>query len=277
MGKWFAKFLKSNGYSVIISDSNERFGKRFCRSYGIDFMDDWSAAVQRADVILLATPTNQTSSILRQLLLEISRKTLIVEISSVKGPVQDIINDIRKRNLHVLSLHPMFGPGTNSVRDRTILVMTRPRHAEAKRLLSVLQKRGARIIACPIKKHDVLVSVVIALPHLMNISLIETLRELRVNFAKVAAISGPTFKLQSILAEAIYQEDPANEISILADSKRSVLKAYAQRIATILDIIDHNPNCLVDVLDQGRRLVERDKGYKKSYEKFNAAVEVALR
>jgi prephenate dehydrogenase len=155
--------------------------------------------------------------------------------------------------------------------------MTRPHHAEAKRILSILQKRGARMIACPIKRHDVLVSLIIALPHLMNIALIETLRELRVNFAEIAEISGPTFKLQSLLAESIYQEDPANEISILADSKSYVLKAYAQRIATILDVIDHTPNRLIEILNQGRRLVERDKGYTRSYEKFSAAVEVTLR
>ena len=241
MGHWFTKFLKSNGYRVIISDQNRQTGKTCSRRLAVEFVDDYLVAAKRADIVLLATPTNVTNPILKQLGRELKKSTLIVEISSVKSPVRRTIAALQERGVPVLSIHPMFGPGAKTLEGRSILVMSRTRHVEAKRLLSKLQGRGARMVPCSIDKHDTLASLVIALPHLMSISLIETLRALGISLSEVNMASGTTFRLQSLIAETIYQEDHANEISILADSKRSVLRTYNQQVRVLLDIITNPP------------------------------------
>ena len=132
------------------------------------------------------------------------------------------------------------------------------------------------MVPCSIDKHDTLASIVIALPHLMSISLIETLRSLRISLNEINMASGTTFKLQSLIAEAIYHEDLANEISILADSRSSVLQAYYQQVRAMLNIIRTNPERISDILIAGRRLVEDNRHFADSYERFNAAVQAAL-
>jgi len=117
---------------------------------------------------------------------------------------------------------------------------------------------------------------VIALPHLMSISLIETLRSLRISLNEINKVSGTTFRLQSLIAEAIYQEDYANEFSILTDSRSSVLQSYCQQVRTMLNIIRTNPERISGILSAGRRLVEDNRHFADSYERFNAAVQAAL-
>lgn len=276
MGNWFARFLKSNNYRVLISDQDKHAGLTCSRRLAIEFVGDHLVAAKKADIIMLAIPTKETNSMLKQLGRELKAGTLIIEISSVKAPVQRAIETLQRSGVPVLSIHPMFGPGARTLKGRSILAVSKPRHREAERFLSTLRRRGARVIPCPVDKHDTLASVVIALPHLMNISLIETLRTLGIGLNEVNMVSGTTFKLQSLIAEAIYHEDFANEISILADSKRSVLWTYDQRVRTILNIIKTKPQRMSRILNAGRHLVESDRRFKDSYERFNAAVQAAL-
>lgn len=276
MGHWFAKFLKSNGYRVIISDRNKQAGRTCSRRLGIEFVDDYLLAIKRSDIVLVATPTNVSNRILRQLRREIKKGTLVVEISSIKGPVRGAISALQENGVPVLSIHPMFGPGTKTLEGRSILVVSRTRHAEAKQLLLTLQRLGARMVRCSIDKHDTLASIVIALPHLMSISLIETLRSLRVSLNEINMASGTTFRLQSLIAETIYQEDHANEISILADSKTSVLQTYNQRVRMMLNTIRTKPERISGILSAGRRFVEDDRHFLNAYERFNAAVQAIL-
>lgn len=276
MGRWFAKFLKSNGYSVIISDRNRRAGGTCSRRLGIEFVDDYLLAIRRSDIVLLATPTNVSNRILRQLRRELKKGTLVIEISSMKKPVRRAISALQENGVSVLSIHPMFGPGTKTLEGRSILVVSRTRHSEAKRLLLTFQRLGARMVPCSIDKHDTLASIVIALPHLISISLIETLRSLRISLNELNTASGTTFRLQSLIAEAIYQEDHANEISILADSKGSVLQTYNQRVKMILNIIRTKPERISSILNAGRRFLEDDRHFSDSYERFNAAVQATL-
>jgi len=276
MGYWFAKFLKSNGYSIIISDQNRQAGRICSRRLSIEFESDYLLAAKRSDIVLLATPTNVSNRILRQLGRELKKGALVIEISSMKEPVRRAISALRENGISVLSIHPMFGPGTKTLEGRAVLVVSRTRHSEAKQLLLALQRLGARIVPCPIDKHDILASIVIALPHLMSISLIETLRSLRISLNEVNMASGTTFRLQSLIAETIYQEDYANEISILADSKSSVLQTYSRRVRMMLKLIRINPERISGILGAGRRFVEDDRHFLDSYERFNAAVQATL-
>jgi len=276
MGSWFAKFLKSNGYKVVISDRNRQAGRTASKRLGIEFVDDYVLASKGSDIVLLATPTNVSNQILVQLGRELEKRTLVVEISSMKDPVREGISALRKGGIPVLSLHPMFGPGTKTVQGRAILVVSKTRHCEAKKLLSTLQELGARVVQCSINKHDTLASLVIALPHLVNISLIELLRSSRISLNELNMVSGTTFRLQSLIAETIYQEDCANEISILVNSKSSVLKAYKRRVGILLDVILTQPERVSSILNSGRRFVEADRHFADSYERFNAAVQAAL-
>jgi len=276
MGWWFSKFLKSNGYNVVISDRNIQAGRTRSKEFDIKFATDYLAAARASDIVVLATPTKVSNRILNQLGRELRKGILIVEISSMKAPVRRAISALQKKGFSVLSIHPMFGPGTKKLVNRSILVVSRTHDSKAEQLLSIFRRLGARMIPCSMDEHDTLATIVITLPHLMSISLIETLRSLRVDMNEINMASGTTFRLHSLVAEAIYQEDHVNEISILADSKTSVLQAFSEQVRIMLNIIRANPERLLRILNTGRSFVESDRHFADSYERFNSAVQAAL-
>lgn len=276
MGGWCARFLKANGYAVIVTDKNVQAAETFAKRCGLEFLSDQLGAVRRARVVVLATPTKATSAILRQIVPELRRDALVVEMSSIKAPVLRSIRSLRRNGIDVLSIHPMFGPGVRSIKGRCVLAVAVPKHREARRLLSIFRKKGARIVYCTPEKQDSIASVILALPHFMNVSFVETLRSLCVNLDEVNSVAGTTFQLQLLLAEEIYNEDYENELSILQDCRMSIFEIFNHHTSRLLKMAATRPRHLTRVLRSGRRFVATEQHFSTSYERFNAAVEASL-
>jgi len=275
MGNWFARFLKANGYTVILTDRNRQSAETISKRYGFQFLSDQLEAAGKAQVIILATPTKVTSTVLQQISPVLKPSTLIVEISSIKRPIVGTINKLQKKGMAVLSIHPMFGSGTTTLRGRRILVATRPRNYEARRILSIFRMNGAGIIRCTLKKHDALASIILTLPHFISISLIETLKSLGVKLNEISLVAGSTFQLQLLLAEAIYNEGYDNEVSILGDCRAIAIAEYKKQTQTVFEMTS-TPRRLERMLRSGRRFVETHERFATSYRRFNAAVQASL-
>ncbi|HKM79222.1 MAG TPA: prephenate dehydrogenase/arogenate dehydrogenase family protein [Candidatus Bathyarchaeia archaeon] len=275
MGNWFARFLKANGYTVILTDKDGQTAKTLSKRYGFQFVSNQLEAASKAQVIILATPTKVTSAVLQQIAPAIKPTTLIVEISSIKRPIVGTIRKLQKKGIAILSIHPMFGSGTTTIKGRRILVVTRPQNYEARRILSIFRMNGAGIIRCTLKKHDALASTILTLPHFINISLIETLRSLGVKLNEISLVAGSTFQLQLLLAEAIYNEDYDNEVSILGDCKTTAIEEYKRQAEAVFKMVNM-PRSLERLLRSGRRFVEAHEQFATSYRRFNAAVQASL-
>lgn len=279
MGAWFANLLKKNGYRIIICDKNKHVAKNLARKKGFVFLEDPRLAVQPAELVLLATPTHATKNLLEEIEPHLSHKSLLVEISSIKEPIIGTLQGMKKRGTAVLSIHPMFGPGTKTLSGKTIITTMLPRgNLTSIKFLSLFRKKGASIIRSNFAQHDKLASITLALPHFMNIAMVNTLKTYRVGTKELREISGTTLRLQLLIAEALYQESFGNEASILMDSKHSlkVLKAFVQQSNRTLSVLSRGSrgNLLHD-LKKGRDFLRKDRIFPGVYRRFNAAVEAS--
>ncbi len=279
MGEWFAAFLKKNGYEVIISDKNKPAAKSLARKKGFRFLEDQTRAVRLAQLVILATPTQVTARLLEQIGPRLSPGTLLVEISSVKEPVRRTIQKLQRQGVAVLSIHPMFGPGAKTLTNKTVITVTIPqRNILARMLLSLLKKRRARIVRSNFDEHDKLASVLLALPHFLNIAMVNTLRSMGANPNRLREIAGTTFNLHFLVAQAIYQEDLSNEASILMDSEHTLnlLRKFAHQSTATLKLIEKGKrNGIVRNLCGGRDFLQKDRLFANAYERFNVAVEAS--
>jgi len=279
MGAWFATFLKKNGYRVVICDKNKSMARNLARTKGFWFAPDPRLAAQLADLVILATPTLVTKDLLKQIEPHISHNTLLVEISSVKEPLRRILQQMRKRCVAILSIHPMFGPGIKTLTEQAILTVLLPRNdAAARKFLSLFRKKGARIIRSDFARHDRLASVALALPHFMNIAMVNTIKSMGVPPNHLREIAGTTSKLQLVIAEAVYHETLGNEASILMDSRHSVnaLRTFARESNKALSFIKRGRRGgLLRSLGNGRKFVRKDRMFPSAYSRFNAAVEAS--
>src|SRR5208282_20055 len=281
MGAWFATFLKENGYKVNVYDRNERAAKSLSRKERLRFVDDLNRAATEAQLIIFATPTRVTKRLLEQIQVSARSNASIVEISSVKTPIKSTILKLQKKGIPIQSIHPMFGAGAKTIAGRVVLTTVIPTNNRvAQQFLSLLKRKGAKLIQCSLKDHDKLASIILALPHFINIVFVNSLMALSVNPDRMRKLAGTTFKLQLLIAEAIYQEGKENELSILVDNPHSLstLKKLAQETASLLDAIEnHRTRRLVRTLANGHKLISKDRGFSTSYSRFNEAVEVSSR
>ncbi len=135
MGSWFADFLSANGYRIIICDKENRLARGSANRKGFKFMTDEIAAAQLSQLVILATPTHATLPILKRIEPHISQRTLLVEISSVKKPLKRKITHLARRGCQILSIHPMFGPGTaRNLEDKVIIVAYQPRRVKLQKI-----------------------------------------------------------------------------------------------------------------------------------------------
>jgi len=281
MGAWFATFLKENGYEVNVYDRNEQAAKSLSRKEKLRFVGDLNRAAAEAQLIIFATPTRVTKRLLEQIQVNPRSNASIVEISSIKTSIKSTIVKLQKKGIPILSIHPMFGAGAKTIAGRVVLTSVTPTdNRVARQFLSLLKRKGAKLIQCSLKDHDKLASIILALPHFINIVFVNSLMALSVNPDRIRTLAGTTFKLQLLIAEAIYQEGMENELSILVDNAHSLstLKKLAQETASLLDAIEnHKTRRLVRTLANGHKFISKDRGFSTSYSRFNEAVEVSGR
>jgi prephenate dehydrogenase len=280
MGAWFATFLKENGYRVMISDRNKQAARGIARKRGFRLAPDQETAITSSQLVVLATPTLTTKRILEQILHVLSPGVLLIEISSAKEPLRRILQKHRKRGVSILSIHPMFGPGAKTLRGRTVLVTAIPRrNIHASRIMLLFRKRGAKVIQCSISEHDRLISVLLTLPHFVNMAMVNTLMNMGFDPDRLRRFSGTTFSLQLLIAEAIYQESPENETSILMDGGQSVktLQEYVRHCNAALSTLRKGKRMrIIGDLHSGRSFLQRDRKFAAAYSDFNAAVNAAV-
>lgn len=281
MGEWFADFLSENGYKILISDKNVPAARSLARKKGFTLVKNSMHAAQLSEIILLATPTLVTMSLMKRIASDAGRDKLIVEISSVKEPIRKTIQSVTCEGAQILSIHPMFGPGAGSLAGKSIIVAKEPRDCPlAKRLLSTLTRNGARITRTNLEDHDQLVAATLALPHLMNFAFIETIRKVGLPLNKARELGGTTFKLQLLIAEALYHESPDNEASILMGNKHNMraFGTFVQQINQVRDIIQRKPQSeLQRRLREDITFARKDRLFSSAHERFVAAVEASTR
>jgi prephenate dehydrogenase len=279
MGDWFARFLRKNDYRIVISDKNKRLAQSLAKKHRFKVVDDPRLAVRGSQLVILATPIEDTATLLKELEPQLSPTCLLVEISSIKEPLRATLQSMRRRGVTVLSIHPMFGPGIRSLAGKPIIVTMLPRTKNAAyKFLSLFRREGARIIRSDFEQHDKYASVTLALPHFMNIALVNTLRTCRLRPKQLVAMAGTTFRLQLIVAEELYQENFCNEASILMDNKHAslMLRTFVKKNQKTLSALSKagKGNLLRD-LHRGKIYLRNDPLFQRASVRFNQAVEAS--
>jgi prephenate dehydrogenase len=275
MGSWFAAVLHENGQEVAIYDLDSNAARILARKKRFKIVHNLEHAIRSSHVIVLATPTRKTVTMLEEIKRWISPGTLIVDISSVKEPLRGQIRRLHSRNIPVLSIHPMFGPGTRTLKGRTIFVTSIPkRDAHASRILSILRRRGARMVRCGVEEHDRLMAALLTLPHFLSIAMVKTLRTRGLDPGRLRHLSGTTFRLQLLIAEATHQENPEIEASILMDSKysTSIIREFARQCTATLRLMGKSRERMIADLSSSRKYLQSDREFRSAYESFNAAI-----
>jgi prephenate dehydrogenase len=208
MGRWFARFFKDEGYSVVVSSRTRSKAEALRDELGVEFADTNVEAVEGADWILLCVSLNGLEPALKEVGFHIKAGQTVMDISSIKEIPVNLLHKYVTSGV-TLGTHPVFGPGAKGVGGQNFVLT--PVNPEEKRFAEEfkdwLEARDARVAVMEPRRHDELMSLVLGFPHFVGLVAGDALLDNQ-NFVAAKQVGGATYKLLLTMAGAVAAEEP---------------------------------------------------------------------
>jgi chorismate mutase/prephenate dehydrogenase len=251
MGRWFADFLDSQGYDVVIADPHNAVTDFECT-------DDWCAAGNDFAVTVVAAPLKASAQILNEMA---GRRHggLIFDIGSLKTPLIPALEALAASGAKVSSLHPMFGPDAELLSDKHVLFLDAG-VAEANRAARALfDSTMVQQTEMALQDHDRLIAYVLGLSHALNIAFFSVLADSGEAVPRLADLSSTTFDAQLEVASKVAGENPQLyfEIQSLNEYGLEPLEALRDAVDKITaSIRDGDTEAFVTLMENGRNYLD---------------------
>jgi len=206
MGRWSARYLKQEGYEVIITGHNADKLADASKELGVKAATN-AEAVRLSDVVIFSLPINSIEAVACEIAQVACHGQIIIDITSVKAQPLTILHRLLK-NCLVLGIHPMFGPGAQGVSGQNFVLTPIGSEEEslAFKVREYLEVREARVTIMPPEEHDRLMAVVLGLSHFIAIVAADTLSSSPID--RTRAVSSSSFKVLLTLVSSVLSEDP---------------------------------------------------------------------
>lgn len=224
MGRWFARFLGSQGFAVDVADP----------AVGID----WRALELDHDLIVVAAPLRVSGAILAELA---ARRPagVVFDIGSLKSPLRDGLRALVNAGVAVTSLHPMFGPDTELLSGRHVVFCDLGNAEATSAARELFASTMALQVDMDLESHDRLIAYVLGLSHALNIAFFTALAESGEAAPKLAELSSTTFDAQLGVAGRVAAENPHLyfEIQSLNDYGTESLSALLYAVERVRSVV----------------------------------------
>lgn len=231
MGRWFVRFLASQGFEVEVADPSPfpETVKQF---------RDWHEAELSHDVIVLAAPLATSNAIL----LEMSKAPppgLVFDIGSLKSPLRSGLKAMAAGGARVTSIHPMFGPDTELLSGRHVIFVDVGEASATQSAQELFASTTAVRVSMDLESHDRLIAYVLGLSHALNIAFFTALAESGEAAPALAKLSSTTFDEQLAVSRKVAGENPRLyfEIQSLNDYGTESLSALLYAVERLRSVV----------------------------------------
>ncbi|MFQ5549833.1 MAG: prephenate dehydrogenase/arogenate dehydrogenase family protein [Gemmatimonadales bacterium] len=251
MGRWFARFLASQGFDVAVADPNGSVD-------GCTNHEDWTALDLDHDLIIVAAPLRPTANIINRLA-DARPQGVVCDIGSLKTPLKDALLRLHDAGVKVASIHPMFGPDTELLSGRHVIVVdvgSDEATAVARELFAATM---VTMVEMNIEEHDRVIAYILGLSHALNLAFFTALGDSGESVPHLSELSSTTFDSQLAIAQQVASENPYlyYEIQALNEFGQEVLdnlRRATDRIASVVAAQDETQ--FVRLMDQGRKMFD---------------------
>jgi chorismate mutase/prephenate dehydrogenase len=201
MGRWFAQFLASQDYRVVIADPEHGIEGLECHS-------DWRDLELNQDIIVVATPLRAAAKVMTDLAAR-RPKGLVFDIGSLKGPLKISLQALVEARVRVTSIHPMFGPDTDLLSGRHVILVDVGDSSAANEARALFSSTMVEMVPMSLEDHDRLIATILGLSHATNIAFFAALSASGEPASRLAGMSSTTFEQQLSVAEKVSSENPS--------------------------------------------------------------------
>ncbi len=213
MGSWLEKFLGKHGAKPTISGRKLQVEN-----------------IKNADILFISVPISKSSEVILEASKIASKSAVIIDLSSSMHNAHSAFLNILQPHM---SLHFLFGPDTNDLRNQ-VIITTNKNHEKMKHILSLFEHEGARIIELDSTTHDTHMAVIQNLTHFINLAYFQT-----INTARHAELSTPTYLAQLSAVNKVLSLDPAliSEIQTQNPIGKTIIKEFLNNASSLLEIV----------------------------------------
>lgn len=246
MGGWFVDFFNSQGFTTCVADIGLQPGERA--------FSDWTQAGVDYDVIVVATPLAVSGEILTRLA-AMKPRSLVFDIGSLKTPLRRGLTAMADAGCKVTSIHPMFGPDTELLSGRHLIVVDVGCSEATEAAGELFASTMVEQLQMSLDDHDRLIAYVLGLSHALNIAFFTALAESGEAAPKLAKLSSTTFDAQLLVSAAVAQDNPRLyfEIQHLNEFGLGPLDALCESVARIRSVVaEGDEDSFVRLMKNGR-------------------------
>jgi len=248
MGKWMSQFLSSQEFAVEVADPNPP---------GNDFLHltRWQESELDHDFIVVAATLRASQEILAELAKR--RPTGVVfDVGSLKTPLRASLVRLVDSGVQVSSIHPMFGPETELLSGRHVILVDVGCREANDRVRELFSSTMAEIVEMDLDDHDRVISFVLGLSHALNIAFVTALAASGESIPHLAELSSTTFDRQLAVSASVTRENPRLyfEIQHLNAHGRQALRALRDAAARIERVVlEGDEASFIGLMEGGRR------------------------
>ncbi|MCW4013875.1 MAG: prephenate dehydrogenase/arogenate dehydrogenase family protein [Candidatus Bathyarchaeota archaeon] len=224
MGQWMKKHLENLGCTV--GGFDERRG-------------DNSSTLNQADLVVVSVPIQVTAETIRKTVKHLRPGACLMEIASLKSGIHEAITEASELGLDVLCVHPMWGPSTCDLKDKTVAVIPLVDvEYEKEKTLELFP--SARLEVVEAGEHDRLMSLVLSLPYLVNLAIAATIQD--EDLERLRRVSGSTYSLQYVLAQSVSLEKTCLVEGLLSQNiyMKETTERFLNNIRKLINSVEGN-------------------------------------
>lgn len=255
MGRWLAGFLASQGFDVQVADPAGGPAGVACQA-------DYRTLELDHDLIAVAAPLGECARILADLA-ERKPAGVIFDVGSLKSPLREPLQALVDAGCQVCSIHPMFGPDTDLLSGRHIILIDLGRPQASATLRKLFSPTMATLVDMDLESHDRHIAFVLGLSHALNIVFFTALAESRQSAPELQRLSSTTFDAQLEVARKVAAENPHLyfEIQALNDYGLASLQALQSAVQRVQRCVaGHDLAGFVALMEQGRDYLAGGRG-----------------
>ncbi len=234
MGRWFVRFLQSQGFAVQIADPDRT-------NNAAENIGDFHQVKLDHDFIVVAAPLAASSTILGDLA-QLQPTGIVMDTGSIKSPLKLPLRQLADSGCRVTSCHPMFGPDTRLLSGKHVIFIDVDGKGSITKAQALFEPTMATLITMKLEDHDRLIAYVLGLSHALNIAFLTVLAESGEAAETLARLSSTTFDAQLQIACDVVRENPHLyfEIQKLNHYNLGALHALGDTIKRLIEMIQND-------------------------------------
>ena len=248
MGRWMGRFLNGQGHAVKVHDPSPLPTPH-------PRVSNLAEGLEWADLALLAVPMGVCGEVLKAVS-ALRFPGIVAEICSFKAHLLPVLEEVRRRGLRVVSFHPMFGPGAETLSGKKVLFCREGAPQDVALLRGLFENTSAELGEVDLLEHDRLMAKVLGLVHLANLALGWTLARGGLPWERLREAGGVTFRKQTDTTREVIFENPDLyfEIQRLNPERDGGAAALVESLEEILGAVrSGNREAFSRLMEAGRR------------------------